>query len=116
MSQKRIHRYVYKASYRVLHSGRYINVRSPTDHYGLKPPTEGTPLLTLPNELLLKIVGYLAPTTGLLRHQGYGRQYEQSHQDSWHTLQARQNHGLEVELLLNLAMTCKRLTPIAATE
>jgi hypothetical protein len=33
-------------------------------------------LLKLPNELLLKIAGYLAPTSGLRKNQGYRTLYK----------------------------------------
>jgi hypothetical protein len=65
-------------------------------------------LLKLPNELLLKIAGYLAPTSGLRRDQGYG-----SRVVTWNTTEARQYHASAVQALICLGLTCGRLLPIA---
>ena len=75
-------------------------------------------LLSLPNELLLRIVEYLAPTKGLLMIQGHGdRPYVSRigavREVAQETEQARWRHGAEVQSILFTSLTCKRLLPIA---
>lgn len=75
-------------------------------------------LLRLPNELLVRIVEYLAPTKCLLINQGYGDRgygngYGVSREESKEIEQARWRHGAEVQSLLFASLTCKRLLPIA---
>jgi hypothetical protein len=72
-------------------------------------------LLKLPNELLLKIAGYLAPTSGLRKNQGYGTLYKEEAEGgtAWNTTLALQTHAAEVRALIHLGLTCKRLVSIA---
>jgi len=75
-------------------------------------------LLRLPNELLLRIVEYLAPTKRLLIEQGYGdrpyvSRYGVVREVAQETEQARWRHGAEVQSILFTSLTCKRLLPIA---
>jgi hypothetical protein len=72
-------------------------------------------LLKLPNELLLKIAGYLAPASGLRKSEGYETLYKQDAEGGTarNTTLARQTHAAEVGALIHLGLSCKRLVSIA---
>ena len=71
-------------------------------------------LLSLPNELLLEIASHIAPTVSIAKDEGFGHGYKQElttlDRDA---TSVREKYASELQVLLNLSLTCKALVPIA---
>ncbi|CAE6998793.1 hypothetical protein PTTW11_00787 [Pyrenophora teres f. teres] len=93
------------------------------------PPDAASHLLRLPNELLLLIAGYAAPTPVVLEvtypgyvkpafsvneDQGFGHEYKCN--PKWrasHSQEVRDEYASRANGLVNLSLVCKALTPVA---
>ena len=90
-----------------------LNGPSQSATTGNASANSSSPLLKLPNELILDIAGYVTPTASVAKDQGYGHGYK--HEIPWiesDTTQAREKYASETRDLLNLSLTCKIFTPI----
>ncbi|KAJ4374883.1 hypothetical protein N0V83_001961 [Neocucurbitaria cava] len=90
------------------------------------PHGTDSPLLKLPNELLIQITCLLAPNQRVDKNGGFGLDLEQRHELEeleeldeeeelfpQETIALRQSHAQNTQDILNLGLTCRRLSDVA---
>lgn len=77
------------------------------------PHVADSPLLKLPNELLIQITSLLAPNQRVDKNGGFGLDLEQRQKFPQETIALFQSHAQNIQDILNLNLTCKRLSDVA---